>query len=59
MPTSADCRARIEVARLLTRDGLPRNLLRRRVEVFVALGVALGALHRAAGPSGGVSRHPE
>ncbi|MHB1713004.1 MAG: hypothetical protein ACYCV7_16700, partial [Acidimicrobiales bacterium] len=45
--------ARREIARLLDRDGVPRGMLRRRVEIFVLLGVGLGALHLAAGRTGG------
>lgn len=51
--TAAAHPAREETARLLARDGAPRGLLRQRVEIFVILGVALGALHLAAGRTGG------
>ncbi len=46
-------RGHAELARLLGRGSPSRRLLRQRVEVFVALGVVLGALHLAAGRSGG------
>lgn len=45
--------ARAELARLLSARAPARRLLRERVEAFLALGVALGALHLAAGRSGG------
>ena len=53
MATSADQLGRAELARLLGSGSPSRRLLRQRVEVFVGLGVALGALHLAAGRSGG------
>lgn len=45
--------ARREMARLLARDGVPRGMLRQRIEIFVLLGAGLGALHLTAGHSGG------
>jgi len=44
---------RAELARLLGRSSPSRRLLRQRVEVFVSLGVVLGALHLVASRSGG------
>ena len=44
---------RAELARLLGSGSPSRRLLRQRVELFVALGVALGALHLVASRSGG------
>jgi hypothetical protein len=53
MSLPRDISGRAELTRLLAHSGASRTLLRQRVEVFVGLGVALGALHLAAGRSGG------
>ncbi len=53
MSASAGRTGRAELARLLGRGSPSRRLLRQRVELFVGLGVALGALHLVAGRSGG------
>jgi hypothetical protein len=53
MSPSADQVGRAELARLLGHGSPSRRLLRQRVELFVGLGVALGALHLVAGRSGG------
>lgn len=53
MTLSPDNRSRAELARLLSAGSPSRRLLRQRAELFVALGVALGALHLAAGRGGG------
>ncbi|MGH9069065.1 MAG: hypothetical protein ACRD0J_16505 [Acidimicrobiales bacterium] len=52
-PLPAPAGGRAELARLLARSGVPRRLLRQRVALFVAIGIALGVLHLAAGRSGG------
>jgi len=50
---SASGEGRRELARLIDSGGPSRRMLRKRIELFVAIGAGLGALHLVAGRSGG------